>query len=144
MQTTENVRLRHGARAVLFDCDVRALHLMTSEVIDAVVDHAAHALQKLDARVAEMVLGGVGQGLPEEGLHIQTVEAARSVNICLFVWHNQFSLISTVNILFSNFACAGERAAMDVGRPMCRRRVPICTTNSSPFLNNPTSPFMAK
>src|ERR1039458_4590429 len=113
---------------------------MPRQVADAVVDHAAHAFQKLHARVAEMVLGGVGPGLPEERLHIQTVEAARSVNVWFFVWHNQFCLISTVNTLFSNFACAGVRAAMEVGRPMCRRRVPIWTTNSSPFLNSPTSP----
>jgi 2-C-methyl-D-erythritol 2,4-cyclodiphosphate synthase len=38
--------------------------------------------------------------------------------------------------------CARRRkAAMEVGRPMCRRSVPISTTSSSPFLKSPTSPF---
>ena len=56
----------------------------------------------------------------------------------VFFRPSQLSFISTVNILFSNFARSGERPAMEVGKPMWRRSVPISTTSSSPFLNRPT------
>jgi len=59
-----------------------------------------------------------------------------------------FSSISTLlhfhgqNSIFQ-LCAAGERPAIEVGNPMCRRSVPISTTSSSPFLNSPTSPFAA-
>ena len=41
-------------------------------------------------------------------------------------------------------ARAGMSEAIEVGSPMWRRKVPISTTSSSPFLNSPTSPLAAK
>src|ERR1700749_1552031 len=111
-------------------------------MVDAVVNNTPQALQKFTARIAEMIPGGVVPDLLRERDRGGTEETV-AAGFRLLV-HNQLSFISTVNTLFSNFARPGERAASEVGNPTCRRRVPICTTSSSPFLNRPTSPFAAK
>src|ERR1044071_5104137 len=59
------------------------------------------------------------------------------------LFHNHLSFNSTVKTLFSNLAGLGDSVAMDMGSPMWRRRVPISTTSSSPFLKSPTSPLTA-
>ena len=51
------------------------------------------------------------------------------------------SLMRIVSLSPSRVAFEGIKADMLLGRPMCRRKVPICTTSSSPFLKSPTSPF---
>ena len=73
----------------------------------------------------------------------------RSSRLCGVGRQLVFSSISALlhlhgqNSILQLCACSGESAAIDVGRPMCRRSVPISTTSSSPFLNSPTSPLAA-
>src|SRR5262249_38497987 len=126
---------------------VRTLVLFAREVGDAVVDEAADAFQELDPGVAEMVARGV-RPHPLQNRDRRSAKKAAGVGrrrrgrIGGF-FHFQLSFISTVRTLFSNLARLGERPAIEVGRPMWRRSVPTCTTNSSPFLNSPTSPLAA-
>src|SRR5580658_434892 len=136
----------------LFHSDVRTLALLVArEMRDAVVDQAADALQKLDARVAEVIVGGFGPQTFQHGDRGGADKTSGLMGALLLrmpcaslLFHSQLSFISTVNIRLSNLARLGERPAMETGRPICRRSVPISTTSSSPFLNSPTSPFIAK
>src|SRR5580658_6919893 len=141
----------------LFHSDVRTLALLVArEMRDAVVDQAADALQKLDARVAEVIVSGFG---PQALQHWDRGGADKTSGLMAtllmgallmsrprasLLFHSQLSFISTVSTRLSNLARLGERPAIETGKPMCRRSVPISTTSSSPFLNNPTSPFIAK
>src|ERR1017187_2278320 len=134
-----------GRACPLLHHHVRAFALFAREVVDAVVDEASHAFQKLHARVLEVPAAGLRQTLLD---HRQdsTKQAAGVRRPCvggLLLFHIHVSFISTVRILFSNVARLGERAAIETGRPMCRRSVPISTTSSSPFLKRPTSPLTA-
>src|SRR5208283_4987326 len=109
------------------------------------------ALQELHARRAEVIAClGRPQLFQERHRHVAH-EAAVPGSLCACAGglvvafsHLQLSFISTVRIRFSSLARVGARPAIEVGRPMCRRSVPISTTSSSPFLNNPTSPLAAK
>jgi hypothetical protein len=61
-----------------------------------------------------------------------------------FLWLVHYaSFISTVKTRFFNRALTGNNPAIDRGSPTWRRSVPISTTSSSPFLNNPISPLVA-
>ena len=133
---------------------------MLRKVLDARIQHASHPFEHFDTGVAEMLARVWGPDVIEESLDLGRCDIAEKTAVgvpgravlvsgaLLFV-HFQFpfdrqgSFISTVNILFCNEARVGVSAAMEVGSPMWRRNVPISTTSSSPFLNSPTSPFIA-
>src|ERR1039458_673473 len=126
--------------------DVGAFVFLLGQVRNAVVDQAADALQKLDPRGAEVIACVSRPQLFQKRHRHVAHEAAVSGGLCALAGglvvafsHLQLSFISTVRIRFSSLARVGAKPAMEVGRPMCRRSVPISTTNSSPFLNNPTS-----
>ena len=144
-----NWALPPPGRYPLFDSDVRPLALLVARKMrNAVVDQAADPLQKLDARVTEVIVGGFGPQALQHGNRGGADETSRLMGVGLaspcMLFHGQLSFISTVRTWFSNLARLGERPAMETGRPMCRRSVPISTTSSSPFLNKPTSPLTAK
>src|ERR1700679_1156353 len=118
---------------------------------NAVVDQTADALQKLDARVAEVIVRRSGPQMFQHGDRGVADKTSALMGALVMgmpctsrLFHNQISFISTVRTLLSNLARLGERPAIETGKPMCRRSVPISTTSSSPFLNRPTSPFTAK
>src|ERR1035437_282217 len=124
---------------------VRAFALFAREVFDAVVNEASHAFQKLHVRVSEVPAAGLRPALLDHRQNAAKKAAGvRRPGVGGFLlFHIHVSFISTVRILFSNVARLGERAAIESGRPMCRRSVPISTTSSSPFLKRPTSPLTA-
>src|SRR5574340_652046 len=98
----------HAEPAQLLHRNPRALGLVPREVRDPVVDDAADPAQKFDPRGAEMVAGRIRPYIAHQRPQIQAEEAARALGSRLAFVHSPASLISTVNILFSNFARAGE------------------------------------
>src|ERR1700733_11498377 len=140
--------------ARLFDRDSGALRRVLRQMVNSSVQHTPHPLQHFEASVAEMLARVLRPNVIYECLDLWrgyvTEEATVGILVrraLLFVHitflSTQASFISTVNILFCNEARVGVSAAMDVGSPIWRRSVPICTTSSSPFLNKPISPFTA-
>src|ERR1035438_6091696 len=112
--------------------------------IDLFVDQAAQSFPEFHTGIVEVIFRRLGPAGPERIRNPRAGAMAEATFTRLLLFTHTISLISTVRIFFSNRAFDGVSEAMLVGSPMCRRRVPISTTSSSPFLNNPTSPFAAK
>jgi hypothetical protein len=153
-----SARIAKTLARALFDRNFSTLPIMLGEMLDARVQHTPHPFEHFDTGAAEMLAGVFRPDMIEEGLDLGRCDVAKETAVgmprramlrraLLFVHitflSDQPSFISTVNILFCNEARVGVRAAMEVGNPMWRRNVPISTTSSSPFLNSPTSPFIA-
>src|ERR1700751_2484633 len=134
----------------LLDGDLGAALAGVGQVLDAAVNDGANPLQELDPGVGEVSahLGRNTEGFLELADNFAAQAALlierwrRVLRSCLLFAHCA-SFISTVRIRFSSRARVGTSVVIERGRPMWRRSVPISTTSSSPFLNNPTSPLVA-
>src|SRR5258705_9390663 len=115
-------------------------------MLDAGVQHGAERFQKFDAGIRQMLLrcSGHSQQL-SDAIRDLLARAGAGVYLCgLSLLVHCASFISTVKTRFSSRALAGCQSAIVRGSPESRRRVPTSTISSSPFLNNPTSPLVAK